>query len=743
MGLLVAAVLSISSAVEAVAAETTQTFYAAPSASGTSCTSTKPCTLTTAQEKARGAAATGTQNVIVVLRGGTYSLSSPLTFTAADSGVNGHQVSYQAAAGQRPVLSGGRVISGWAPLAGSSQIWVASAPGLVATRQLYVNDRRASVASAPAATVFGALTSTASGYDTSKTVALAPWTRPDDQPSLVYTGAPFPWSQSRCGISSFAANRLTMADPCFANLQSPGSGFTTDLAAANATAVVENNLALLTQPGQFYADSGAGKVYYIPRSDESLTRATVIAPRLESIVVGTGVANLTLDGLVLTHTGWVPPSADGAVDIQSNVFTASTTSAWRTMPAAAQFSGARGVTVRGSTLQHLGGSGIAFEDGGANNAVIGNVVNDLSGTGIAISSPIAVPEDGDTVVDNYVHHIALDYTGGPAIFAGAVARGTVSHNEVWAVPGTGIAVGWGWGAATAMTQTHVDFNHVHDVNPSGLSDGGSIYLNGANAGPDLNSSVSGNYLSNDPQPYGVLYLEAGASDYQVSHNVVARSGTNWLYMQTKRYGNPAVDNAISDNYADASSSQCMATSDTCSDADTIDASNTWTNNQLDLTSWPQAATDIMSSAGLEAAFASLTGGPVDTNLAWHTASTSSSGDAPGSANDGAAASSWTSAGTAAWWQTDLGVRRTLSELQVLTTQGTALARNLGGARLVVSNSPINARNAGTTACTVAAGGTAFRETLSCAPPAGTWRYVGIVGAPDTGISVAEVRAFGH
>ena len=54
----------------------------------------------------------------VVLRGGTYRLAEPLVFTPEDSGTPGHAITYSAASGEKPVLSGGRVIRGWTKGAG-------------------------------------------------------------------------------------------------------------------------------------------------------------------------------------------------------------------------------------------------------------------------------------------------------------------------------------------------------------------------------------------------------------------------------------------------------------------------------------------------------------------------------------------------------------------------------------------------------------------------------------------------
>ena len=86
-----------------------------------------------------------TDDIVVVLRGGTYRLGATVRFDARDSGMNGHDVIYVAEEGQEVVLSGGTVISGWQPDADGR--W--KVPCGEHFRQLYVNGSRAVRARSP------------------------------------------------------------------------------------------------------------------------------------------------------------------------------------------------------------------------------------------------------------------------------------------------------------------------------------------------------------------------------------------------------------------------------------------------------------------------------------------------------------------------------------------------------------------------------------------------------------------
>src|SRR3546814_10981446 len=68
-------------------------------------------TLTRAQVAVRDANAKG--DVVVRIADGLYRLDAPITLTAADGGQKGWVVTWTAAPGAKPVLSGGIAVTGW------------------------------------------------------------------------------------------------------------------------------------------------------------------------------------------------------------------------------------------------------------------------------------------------------------------------------------------------------------------------------------------------------------------------------------------------------------------------------------------------------------------------------------------------------------------------------------------------------------------------------------------------------
>ena len=90
--------------------------------------------------KSKAAAASADGDVTVWLMDDTYSVSEAIEFTSADSGKNGHTITYRAASGAAPVISGGKKVTGWTLYDAEKNIYVADVPeGAVNSRQFYVD----------------------------------------------------------------------------------------------------------------------------------------------------------------------------------------------------------------------------------------------------------------------------------------------------------------------------------------------------------------------------------------------------------------------------------------------------------------------------------------------------------------------------------------------------------------------------------------------------------------------------
>ncbi|HEX4790478.1 MAG TPA: hypothetical protein VH372_18580 [Actinospica sp.] len=265
------------------------TLYVSPSAksSATACSAAAPCTLTTAQAKVRTLTPTMSGDIDVDLLGGTYRLASTFRLGVQDSGENGHQVVYQAAAGQQPVITGAAHITGWSEYDATKGIYRAAVPSGTQSSQLFVNGARAQ--RARSALNPSGFTLTGSSFVTA------------DPSYASFTGQSGiqivddnDWKQMRCPLSSITAtssggSSLNVNPSCFANNNTnvPNAGFPfngSGLPALDGISWIENAYQLVTQPGQFYLDSSAGYLYYIPLTGQNMATADVELPELQELV---------------------------------------------------------------------------------------------------------------------------------------------------------------------------------------------------------------------------------------------------------------------------------------------------------------------------------------------------------------------------------------------------------------------------------------------------------------------------
>jgi hypothetical protein len=593
--------------------------YASPDGTGSACAQDDACSLTEAQAQVRKFNQNMQHDIVVQLADGTYSLSKPLTFTAADSGHNGHQVRWQAAPGAHPVLSGGRTVSGWSLSDAAHNIWSARVPADLNTRQLYVNGVRADLSQSTSGLPAGSKV-TATGY-TVPGNSLQAIRNPAD---LEFVYHPLDWVHESCNAASItgtsAQTTVTMKQPCWDTVQ----GFYGGTERADLPAYLANDYSFLDQPGQWYLDTSAHRIYYIPRSGQNMSTAHVVAPVLQSLVTGAGtvtapVHDMTFQGLTFAYATWMQPSEDtGFAEVQANLMltskdasynwspasfvTPTSGKTWNNtpygsqavlMPDAVEFHAARNIGFVRNTFTHLGAAGLGLDQGSRHNNVVGNVMTDISGNGLQVGS-VADPNQKDSnlvdaynsVTDNYVHAVNAEFLGGVGMFFGYVRDTLISHNEIADLPYSGMSLGWGWGSLDTVPSidqnNKVTDNYVHDVMQS-LHDGGGIY----NLGPQPGGVLSGNYIGNVVHDSGHIYLDQGSTGWKITDNVSAY-GTTWMRHNPNWY-DPGNSNVATQNYVDTTglAAGSVAISDTTTVATgTLPAS-------------------IIHTAGLEPAFKDL------------------------------------------------------------------------------------------------------------------------------------------
>ena len=192
------------------------------------------------------------------------------------------------------------------------------------------------------------------------------------------------------------------------------------------------------------------------------------------------------------------------------------------MPAAVQVSAANNITFTNGQFVNLGQTAIGIGNdanahasgvglGASNITVSRSEIARNSAGGIVVGGVRADahhPSDQRmvnrdiTITNNRIHDLGIEYRGVVSAFTTYVTNATLSYNEVYNMPYTGMSIGYGWGAndaggsnhyanrglynyqprystATTASNNRLVGNYIHDVMQQ-MTDGGCIYTLSAN-----------------------------------------------------------------------------------------------------------------------------------------------------------------------------------------------------------------------------------------------------------------------
>ncbi|MEV7399999.1 right-handed parallel beta-helix repeat-containing protein [Streptomyces sp. NPDC091267] len=649
----------------AQAAPGTRTLYASPDGRGSACTAARPCTL----ESARDLARTETRREVrVLLKDGTYKRDEPLRLGAADSGKDGRTVTWTAAPGAHPLLSGGQDITGWRRNTDGS--WSAGVPAGVTPRQLFVDGRRATRARGEAcaastcdATSTGMTGATATGIDR--------WQRPTDAEAVIRVR----WRNYHCRIAGVSGDTMAFVQPCWTNSASgtDRTGPAWDSTAVDSTrysgvAFFENAPELLDQPGEFVWDSKGRTVTYLPREGENIRRAQTVTPHTEQLLVVDGAHDITVSGIGFAYAAYRQPGTDeGYAGMQAGLTLTGATGPvdhagrYYTKPSAAvTVRGAQHVSIDSSRFSHLGGAGAILEAGTKDSALTHSAFTDLSSGAVLVGDTEPMPGkslagERNTVAYNTITRSGVEYTDSVGIWAGYEAGLTVDHNSLDHLPYSAISVGWGWNQPEAqksvLRDNRVTANRITDVMEVAQQqhDGGAIYTQGAQPGTVL----SGNYINrsaynNTERDGNGIYLDEQSSHITVEHNVITRIGYKWV----SNWADYGIQNTARANWTDTAAPALGG------------AGSVMTDNVTGLDRLPAEALAVAARAGAR-------GGPVEqlrTDLARTGTATQSSTETTATAalalDADTSTDSRTLSGAGAWWQVDLGAVRHIRQVEI-------------------------------------------------------------------------------
>lgn len=444
-------------------------------------------TLPRAQAAVRDANRNG--DVVVRIAGGTYRLDAPLTLTAPDGGQKQWTVTWTAAPGAHPVLSGGIAVTGWKLHDKARHIYVADVPRGLASRHLFVDGRMADRAAIELDR--GKVRFTDEGLEVNDPAA-GDLSRLGRGGGLELMGLGH-FTTRFAPVDRIEGRMLVMKQPGWANNIWGYDTLAHPYNPDDGKLYLRGDLAFLTRPNQWVLDAGAGKLYYRPPVDTDIAKLDVELPRLESLmhIAGTydaPVRNVTVSGLRFSYASWRGPNGpEGYASQQSGSYLTGRAAAypadplltckwgcpefesvrneWSQTPAAVQVSAAEGIRFDGNIFAHLGQYALGIgNDASANASGVGlgavdvvvsrNVFTDLAGGAIVaggVRRDAHHPSDPRmtnrqlTIVNNLIQSVSKDYSDNSAILSTYVDGAQIVHNDISDTPYDAIDIGYGWG----------------------------------------------------------------------------------------------------------------------------------------------------------------------------------------------------------------------------------------------------------------------------------------------------------
>jgi hypothetical protein len=489
----------------------------------------------------------------VLVRGGTYYLSSPVIFTSQDSGDEGAPVVYAAYPGEHPVFSGGQPLRGFVKDAEGR--WQLDIPEVKSSQwyftQLFVNDQRR----------FRPRLPKTGYYKIDREVPASPQVARMGYDRFGYSGSDInpDWHNLQdVTVTAFqewtaAELNIKTVDAADHAVQLRGWTKATDFYKFKPgyRYRVENVKEALSKPGEWYLDRATGHLTYIPRAGEEIQSARVSAPKLEHLLIltnyadsGKPVANIKFQGLTFAQTAW-PQRINAATGGQGGISTTS---------AAIAAVGAVNVTFDEIAVRNIGGYAMALGPGCQSDKIINSAFADLGAGGINIGDIItsySIPQMLNTTTDprvtgNLVQNNLITGGGrinpaGIGIWVGKADHITVANNEVSDFYYTGISVGWTWGYDESKTSdNHISRNLVHTIGQHVLSDMAGIYTLGVQPGTEISDNIIHDV---DGFRYGgfAIALDEGSSNLTVQRNLTYNTSHGGYSMNFGR------DNVITDN----------------------------------------------------------------------------------------------------------------------------------------------------------------------------------------------------
>ena len=501
-----------------------------------------------------------TAPVVVYFRGGVYHLDKKIFFLPEDSGAKEAPITYTAFKDENVLFSGGRTIKGWKHIRDNK--WSCYVPEVQESgwtfQALFVNGERRYRARTPNEGYYRVRDPMEEkdwpfhhyryrfGFYPGDLIS--GWRNLNDVEIVVLHF----WSDARSPIESINPQTLTV------ELSTPiWRRFTDDHTDKGARYFVENVYEEMDAPGEWYLDRPTGILYYLAFPDEDIKSAEIIAPHFDQLLLFIGrpsdreyVEHVHLSNLNFAYTDWQLPPGDSGDHFAADM-----------VPAAVEAIGARHVSIKNCSFEHIGTYGIGVYDACRYINIEKNTLDDIAAGGIQLTGSSAGEDTllrtrHITISDNRLTNLGRIFYSGIGILSMHASECVIAHNDIRDLYYTGISVGKEWGyRPSAAYKNLIEFNRVENAGQGLLSDMGGIYMLGISPGTTIRNNLVHGIYTHGYGGWGI-YTDEGSSGILIEKNIVYDTKSAGFH---QHYGK---QNIVRNNvYADGKIAQVMRSRD--------------------------------------------------------------------------------------------------------------------------------------------------------------------------------------
>ena len=534
-------------------------------------------TLEHARDAVRDLKKSKTEDVVVLVHGGTYPLEKTVVFGLEDSGEGVSTVTYGAYPGEKPVFSSGQEIKGWKkatnalpglPKEASEKVWIADVSDHFFT--LYDHEGRLPRARSAGFIPLKGGSRNRLRFPEGK---LKNWPNVEDVEIVVRPH--HAWIVNILPLVSIDEEKQmahTLIDATYAMNE-------LHFLKETESCWVENVLEELDEPGEWVLNTKEGKLYLWPRGDAP--PASIMAPCLKEYIRVEGeidkagpkdvpVRNLCFRGLTFMHGDRYLLAKDDA-GLQHD---------WDMLDkgnALVRLRGTENCMIDQCHFAHSGSGAIRVDLYGQKNKISGNLIEHMGGSGILLCGYGPGTKDvnkKNLVYNNHIHHTGEIYSHSPGIMVWQSGEDRVVNNLIHHTPYTGIIISGcmtdffakGNGRELARTirrheisglpktprledvrpylHTHdnlIECNEIHHAMEM-LGDGNAIYIRGAGAG----NVIRRNYIHHMVAPMimqAAIRTDGGQRDTLIAENLIYKCVSQGIIL---KLNNRCENNIVAD-----------------------------------------------------------------------------------------------------------------------------------------------------------------------------------------------------